>query len=106
VFGDLGTHPTRCRVITVPDDSMAPFVFKDDLFMIDISRAAPRDGRIYAVLFEGDLLVRQIFKLPGGVVVLHAYDDKHFPDKHISFDQAPSIEVVGEYVYRAGAARV
>jgi transcriptional regulator with XRE-family HTH domain len=105
LFGKLGTHPTRCRVIAVPDDSMAPFVCKDDLLMIDLTKAAPRDGRIYAVLFEGDLMVRQVFKEPGGAVVLHAFDPR-FPDKHIPFDKAPTLEVVGEYIYRAGAARI
>jgi phage repressor protein C with HTH and peptisase S24 domain len=104
VFPALDTHPSRCRVIAVPDDSMNPFVGMHDLFVIDLTRAAPRDGRVFAILFEGDLLIRQIFKQPGGALVLHAYN-ANFPDKFIAADQIHALEIIGEYVYRAGSAR-
>lgn len=104
IFPALATNPGRCRVISVPDDSMEPFVWRDDLFMVDLTKAYPRDGRIYAVLLEGELLIRQVFK-EVGAVTLHAYNPK-FPDKKVSFEQADALEYVGEYVYRAGRAQL
>ena len=103
LFPALSTNPARCRVIAVPDESMEPFLFRDDLFMIDLTKAQPRDGRIYAVLFEGDLLIRQVFRQVGSVV-LHAYNPR-FPDKTVSAEHSDALECLGEYVYRAGRAQ-
>ncbi|MFL9918823.1 XRE family transcriptional regulator [Paraburkholderia fungorum] len=104
VFPAVGTHPSRCRVISVPDDSMDPFANLGDLFVIDLTKAVPREGRIFAILFAGDVVIRQVFTQPGGGLVLHAYNPS-FPDKHIAALQVGELQILGQYVYRAGRAR-
>ncbi|MBB2999673.1 phage repressor protein C with HTH and peptisase S24 domain [Paraburkholderia tropica] len=104
LLADLGTHPSRCRLIAAPDDSMEPFLFRSDLILVDLTQAQLRDGRMYAVLFEGDLSIRQVFKEGGGNLVLHAYNPR-YPDKRISADLLDGLQVLGECIYRAGAVR-
>lgn len=101
-FRAIGSKPENCRLATARGSSMEPFLFDRDMIMIDVSRTAVRDGNVYAVCFEDESLVKQLFKLPGGALQLHSYNPK-FPDRVISPADGASFHVVGEIVYRSGS---
>jgi hypothetical protein len=101
-FKAIGSRPKDCRLATARGRSMEPFLFDRDMFMIDESKTALRDGNVYAVYFEDEPLVKQIFKRPGGRILLHSYNSE-FPDVEIEPNDMSGFHVVGELVYRSGS---
>lgn len=104
-FKAIGCKPENCKLVTVRGDSMEPFLFDRDMIMVDTTRTEPKDGGIYAVIFEGEALVKQIFKEPGGALILHSYNDR-YRDKRIEPNVNVQFAVVGEVKYRSGAGFV
>jgi phage repressor protein C with HTH and peptisase S24 domain len=101
-FKALGSNPKDCRLLAVRGDSMEPYLFNRDMMMIDSTRTNVRDGRVYAVYFEDEPLVKQIFKQVGGGVVLHSYNPK-YPDKEVPAESMGLVKVVGEVIHRSGS---
>lgn len=100
-FQAKGVKPQNCKLLVARGDSMEPYLFNRDLFMIDETDVSIRDGEIYAVYFEDEPLVKQVFKQAGGGISLHSYNTR-YPDKNVSTDQLQFIKVVGRVIYRSG----
>ncbi|WP_342704245.1 S24 family peptidase [Burkholderia arboris] len=101
-FKALGVKPQDCKLAQVHGPSMEPYLFNRDLMMICTTRNQVRDGRIYAVYFEEEALVKQVFKEPEGALRLHSYNTD-FPDRVIAADQLASLQIAGEVMYRSGS---
>jgi phage repressor protein C with HTH and peptisase S24 domain len=101
-FKAIGAKPKDCKLVTVRGDSMEPFLFDRDIFMIDETKTALRDGKIYAVYFEDEPLVKQVFKKPGGRLVLHSFNPT-YPDIEVTPADMENVHIVGECVYRSGS---
>ncbi|KWH52543.1 S24 family peptidase [Burkholderia cepacia] len=101
-FKALGVKPHDCKLAQVHGPSMEPYLFNRDLMMICTTRNHVRDGRIYAVYFEDEPLVKQIFKEPEGALRLHSYNPD-YPDRIIAADQLASLQIAGEVMYRSGS---
>jgi hypothetical protein len=101
-FNAIGSKPDHCRLLMVRGSSMEPFLFDKDMIMIDIDKTALRDGKVYAVCFEQEALVKQVFKEAGGALVLHSYN-ANYPDKLVDPQRVGQFEVIGELVYRSGS---
>ncbi|PRE20377.1 LexA family transcriptional repressor [Burkholderia multivorans] len=101
-FKALGIKPQDCKLAQVHGPSMEPYLFNRDLMMICTTRTHVRDGRVYAVYFEDEPLVKQIFKEPEGALRLHSYNPD-FPDRIIAADQLASLQIAGEVMYRSGS---
>lgn len=101
-FQALGSKPANCKLVMVRGDSMEPFLFNRDMVMVDVSKTAIRDGVVYAVLFEDEPLVKQIFKLAGGALMLHSYNSK-YPDRQVTVEDMERLQIIGEVVYRSGS---
>lgn len=101
-FKALGVKPHDCKLAQVHGRSMEPYLFNKDMMMICAAKTHIRDGRIYAIYFEDEPLVKQIFKEPGGTLRLHSYNSE-FLDKVITSGQLESLHVAGEVVYRSGS---
>ena len=54
------------RIIKAKGDSMADKIDDGDLVGIDISQTDIIDGQIYAVYFEGEGMIKQIFRKKAG----------------------------------------
>lgn len=64
----LRVAPNDLRLIYVEGDSMEPDLRSGDIILIDhTDRTARREG-IYVIRMDGSLLVKQIQRLPGGIV--------------------------------------
>jgi len=101
-FKALGVRPQDCKLAQVHGRSMEPYLFNRDMMMICTAKTRVRDGQIYAVTFEDEPLVKQIFKEPEGALRLHSYNPE-FPDKIIAADQLEGLQIAGEVVYRSGS---
>lgn len=97
----LDLSPHMARLIAMPDRSMSPNILENDLVLIDTGRTKIQDGKIYAVAFESEMQIRQIFKEIGGALRLHAMDPA-IPDRHVSAELVDVVTVVGQCIYRAG----
>jgi phage repressor protein C with HTH and peptisase S24 domain len=101
-FRALGVRPQDCRLAQVHGRSMEPYLFNRDMMMICTEKNHVRDGLIYALYFEDEPLVKQIFKEPDGSLRLHSYNAE-FPDKVIVPEHLERLHVAGEVIYRSGS---
>lgn len=101
-FRAIGARPENCRLATARGNSMEPFLFDRDMIMIDLSRSAVRDGNVYAVCFEEETLVKQVFKQAGGALMLHSYNAR-YPDRIVPPNPDTRFEIIGQVIYRSGS---
>lgn len=101
-FQKIGSRPQDCKLCIVRGDSMEPYLFNRDMMMVDSAKTSIRDGRVYAVIFEDEALVKQVFKQIGGSLVLHSYNSPKYPDKEIPADKLEYLKIAGEVIYRSG----
>jgi transcriptional regulator with XRE-family HTH domain len=101
-FKGVRANPDACKLMIVRGDSMEPFLYNRDMFMVDSERTRIKEGSIYAIHFEDESLVKQIFKQPGGGLMLHSFNTR-YPDKVIEPTQLEYIKIVGELIYRSGS---
>ncbi|TWV80439.1 helix-turn-helix transcriptional regulator [Moraxella sp. VT-16-12] len=89
------------RLLYATGDSMEEFIYDGDVFAIDVSDTMVRDGQIYAVYFEGEAMLKQIFKEAGGKLILHSKNPK-YRDKEVTEDNGADFRVIGRQFWRAG----
>lgn len=101
VFKKYNVKPENTVLATAVGDSQEPYVCNGDEFAIDVSNTIIRDGEFYAVYFEGEAMLKQIFKEDGGKLILHSLNPK-YRDKEITDLNGSSFRVIGWQYYRAG----
>lgn len=89
------------KLITAVDDSQAPYVKTNDIYAIDISSTEIKDGEFYAVYFEGELMLMQIFKEENSRLTLHSLNMK-YRDRTVHMNNYESFKVIGKQFWRAG----
>ncbi|MBJ9624576.1 XRE family transcriptional regulator [Burkholderia multivorans] len=102
-FRALGSKPKDCKLVRVHGDSMEPYLFDRDMIMVDTAKTHIRDGKVYAIYFEGEPLVKQIFKQAGGSICLHSINAGKYPDKIVTPELMESVTIMGEVIYRSGS---
>lgn len=100
-FKKHSVKPENMIMAIAKGDSQEPYVCTSDEFAIDLSDTTIRDGEFYAVYFEGEAMLKQIFKEDGGRIILHSLNPK-YRDKVISDVNGSSFRVIGRQFYRAG----
>lgn len=100
-FRRLGSRPQDCRLVKVDGESMEPYLFHDDSVLVDVSKTHISDGKIYALIFEDEQFVKQVFKEIGGGLILHSLNPR-FRDKVIPPDRDTYLNIAGRVVYRSG----
>lgn len=93
--------PKCMRIIKAKGDSMSDFIHDDDLVGIDVSQTEIIDGEIYAVYFEGEGMIKQIFKEEGGKLILHSLNSK-YRDREVTEQNGLNFKVMGRQFWRAG----
>jgi len=100
-FKAKGIRPQDCKLLVVRGDSMEPWVDDRNVIMIDTASTRVIDGERYAIYFNDEPLVKQIFKEVGGGLVLHSYNPR-YPDKLVPPDKLEFVHIVGRVIYRSG----
>ena len=62
----VGIHAEHSVLLDVIGDSMEPLIREGDTILVDQSDNSPRDGNIYLVGLDDELLVKRLQKAPGG----------------------------------------
>lgn len=100
-FRRRGIIPDNLKMIYATGDSMSNYINEGDAVGIDIGDVTPKDGEVYALFLDGDLMIKRIFKEAGGVVRLSS-DNKQYADKIVTQDNGDSLIIIGRVVYRSG----
>ena len=86
-----GVQPNDVIAASVTGDSMEPRLFAGDTIGIDKGSRTIRNGEIYAVVNQGELLIKQCFKVGKTQIRLHSYNPEYL-DIYLPVED---IEVVG-----------
>lgn len=89
------------KMIYAKGDSMAHYINEGDAVGIDVSDTEPKEGEVYALFWDGDLLIKRIYKEGGGVLRL-ASDNPGYPTKIVNESNGESLVIIGRVVYRSG----
>lgn len=93
--------PENTKLLVASGDSMEDYIYDQDLFAIDVTSTEILDGQIYAVYFEGEGMLKQIFKEEGGNLVLHSLNPK-YRDRRVTELNGTNFKVMGRQYWRAG----
>ena len=101
-FTKRGVNPENCRMLRASGDSMEPVIYDGDCFMIDLTDTQIRDGQLYAVYFEGEAMLKRIFKEAGGELKLVSENKSKYKEKSVNQDNGSGFKVIGRAIYRSG----
>ena len=102
-FVKKGVKPHNTKILVASGDSMENYIYDQDLFAIDVSDTEVKDGAIYAVYFENEAMLKQIFKEQGGTLVLHSLNPKYKDrDRHVHANNGDGFRVIGRQFWRSG----
>lgn len=94
-------NPKHFKMIYAKGDSMANYINEGDAVGIDTNDIEPKEGEVYALFWDGDLLIKRIYKEGGGVLRL-AGDNTAYKDKIVNESNGESLVIIGRVVYRSG----
>lgn len=84
----------KAACVTVSGNSMEPALPNGCVVGIDTNNKSIVDGKPYAIDYHGDLLVKRLYKIPGGGFRLNSFNSE-YPDINCSADDA-SIIIIGK----------
>lgn len=100
-FIDRNIRPEDFKLISAINDSNHPYIKDGDEVGIVVTDKEIRDGEFYAILLDGDRMIKQIFREAGGSYRLTSFN-KAYPDKVVTPEHSQSLIIAGRQVYRAG----
>lgn len=100
-FRDRNIRPEDFKLICAVNDSNHPYIKDGDEVGIVITDREIKDGEYYAILLDGDRMIKQIFREAGGAYRLSSFN-KAYPDKVVTSEHNESLIIAGRQVYRAG----
>ena len=86
-----GVQPNDVIAASVTGDSMEPRLYSGDTIGIDKGSRTIKDGEIYAVVSQSELLIKQCFKVGKTQIRLHSYNPEYL-DIYLPVED---LEVVG-----------
>lgn len=100
MFQSRGVRPEDVRGLYVAGSSMEPTLLDGDTVLIDTSRTEVQDDAIFAVLYQGELYIKRLFRLPGGVELRS--DNPRHPSPQARGSDLASLLILGRMIWRAG----
>lgn len=91
---NVNTANAAC--VTVSGYSMEPVLPNGSVVGIDTNNQTIVDGKPYAVNYHGDLLVKRLYKLPGGGFRLNSYNNSEYPDIYCTPDTMDGVVIIGK----------
>ena len=82
--------------VTVSGNSMDPALPDGSVVGIDTANKTIIDGKPYAINYHGDLLVKRVYKLPGGGFRLNSYNSTEYPDIYCAGETLIDVLILGK----------
>lgn len=96
-LSDKGWDAAKLIAQRVNGDSMEPSLFDDDLIVINTADKVPREGGVYVINYEGELVVKRLARNAGEWLLRSDNADKRrYPDKLLDGHAI----LIGRVVYR------
>ncbi len=98
----LGVDEGQACVIYAHGDSMSSNINDGDVVLLDTRRAKPVDGQIYALIKDGETVIKRLQR-QFGTVALHSDnpDKSRYPT--ITVPPGIELEIIGRVVWRGGS---
>lgn len=93
--------PEHCRALYVHGDSMLPYLKDWDTVMVDITQTTPIDGEIYALLLDGELYIKRLYRVPGGGLEIRS-DNPAYRPVELRGSDLERLVILGREVHRSG----
>lgn len=92
----IGVNPRFARILEVSGDSMFPTLSDQDQVVVDMSIDSVVDSALYAVVFNGAVLVKRLQLMRDGSVLLTS-DNKAagYVDERVPRDELIDLHIVG-----------
>lgn len=99
---NLATAPAEMASIVNSGRSMEPRLFDGDSVICSIAETeVPDSGGVFALVYSGELLVRRLFRRPGGGMILKC-DNPEFPTVEVPRTEMEHLVIIGRVKYRSG----
>lgn len=95
-------RPDQLAVIYGKGDSMHPTIKDGDAILIDTSDKTPKDGHLYVITYDGDLLAKRLMELDGAWYAVSDNEDDPKWRKPRKLDPSKGIEIAGRIRWVAG----
>ena len=92
----------RLAVIYGKGESMQPTINDGDAILIDTSDKTPRDGKLYVITYDGDLLAKRLMELDGAWYAVSDNETDPKWRKPRKLDPSKGIEIAGRIRWVAG----
>jgi phage repressor protein C with HTH and peptisase S24 domain len=99
----LGIKPQSAVVVKVSGDSMERTLFDDDSVIVNTAEAEVKDNGVYALIMDNDLMVKRLFKRPGGGLLVVSDNKDRYPSFEVQSDDLRHINIIGRVKYRSGS---
>ena len=94
-------NPSKLACMKVDGDSMESLLYHGETVVIDISQNTVRDGKVYAIWYDGGERVKRLWKLPGGGLRIKS-DNANHPTIEVTPEHADSVRILGRVVHKSG----
>ncbi|MDG9671849.1 helix-turn-helix transcriptional regulator [Hahella aquimaris] len=92
---EKGLNPKKVAWVTVKGSSMAPVLPNGSYALIDTANTVINDGDLYGIDHNGMLLLRLIYRVPGGGIRLRTYNSNEYPDEVYTEESSQGIRILG-----------
>lgn len=90
----LPNNYSNCEILTVHGDSMESTFYDNDLIIIDKDKRELINGKIFIVIYEDELYVKRVFKMPQNKIILKS-DNIYYPDIEVMSD---NFKIIGQVI--------
>lgn len=98
----LRRAPSGLAAVVHAGRAMEPRLFDGDHLIVDMAEnTIPDNGGIFALVYAGELMVRRLFRRPGGGVIVKC-DNQEYPTIDVSREEAVHLTVIGRIKFRSG----
>lgn len=95
-----GLSPEDVRLATAEGLGMAPLIEPDDVMLVAIRRQKLVDGKVFAFLMNGEMVIRRTF-LHSNKVELQA-DNPFFKGETLTLEEVSELKVIGQILWVGG----
>lgn len=99
----LDSKPKDLVAVKVRGDSMEPRLFDGDSVAIDrADTRVPADGKVFALVYANELLVKRLFRMPDGGLKIVSDNHERYDPIIVPADKVEHVTVIGRVRYRSG----
>lgn len=95
-----GFKPEHLTTVMVDGDSMSPTLIHGASITINTADTSPRNGKVYAIDYQGEFLVKRLFIEPSGQVIIVSDnpDKTRFKSIEVPTEYSEALRVLGKVV--------